>query len=80
MKKYIKNTFVNGKQKYGVNTEVSAEDMVANFAQLHFLKQSGEDITLESKVNDEFETIMYIVTRKMESGKVVVHTYDIVEC
>ena len=79
MKKYIKNTFVNGEQKFGVNTEVSAEDMVANFAQLHFLKQSGEDIKLDRELNEEYEVSRYIVTRKMDD-KTVVHTYDIVEC
>ena len=78
MKKYIKNVFVNGEQKYGVNVEKSAEEMVEMFAQLHFLKQSGEDITLDCDVDAKYQTTRYIVTRRLKD-RVVVHTYEIVE-
>ena len=76
--KYIKNVYVNGKQKYGVNVEKSSEDMVRLLAQLHFLKQAGEDITLDRTINERCEVTRYIVTRKMRDG-IVVHTYDIVD-
>ena len=76
--KYIKNVYVNGKQKYGVNVEKTAEDMVRLLAQLHFLKQAGEDITLDRTINERCEVTRYIVTRKMRDG-IVVHTYDIVD-
>lgn len=79
MKKYIKNVFVNGVQMYGVNVEKSAEDMVATMAQWHYLKQAGEDITLDRELDAEYMPCKYIMTRKCQ-GKTIVHTYDIVEC
>lgn len=79
MKKYIKNVFVNGEQKYGVNVEKSAEEMVRSLAQWHFLKQSGEDITVDQKVNEKYEAVQYIMTRKL-NGQTIVHTYDVVDC
>lgn len=79
MKKYIKNVFVNGVQMYGVNVEKSAEDMVGVFAQLHYLKQAGEDITLTQEVNDRYEATQYIMTRRLKD-RVIVHTYDVVDC
>ena len=65
-------TYKNGELAYDAHHR-TPDEMLDLFAQLHILKQAGEDIEVtRSEVNEAFQTIRYLVTRKMQDG-VVLH-------
>ena len=73
--KWIQTTYVNGELKYEPR-ELSADDMVRRFAQIIFLKQSGDDIELHVKEHDDmYEVTQYEAIRKMKD-RTVVHIYE----
>lgn len=55
--------------------EITDESMIRMMAQVMFLKQAGEDITLGiGCTNENYEVTTYVVTRK-NGGKVVVNEF-----
>lgn len=64
-------TYKTGMVKtYGPTTR-TADRMVAMFAQISFLRQAGEDITLDQEVDDNYHPIRYIIHRHLKDRDVV---------
>lgn len=63
--KWTQYTYKNGELAYGP-TPRTADDMVRILAQLHFLRQAGEDLTVGQDVDKNYDTVAYSVTRNLK--------------
>ena len=68
MATWTQYTYVNGELKYEPKKR-SADDMVGLFAQMHFLKQAGDDITVNADTDDEWNITEYKVIRTLKGKK-----------
>ena len=74
MSKWIKYVYINDVLKYQPEV-IDVEKLLSIIAQVTFLKQAGEDITLNIAGDDVmFYTKQYIIIRKL-SDRVVTHKY-----
>lgn len=65
MAKWTQYTYINGKLAYEPH-ERSADRMVELMAQMHFLRQAGEQIEVHVKTDNNFNVVEYTATRNMK--------------
>lgn len=51
---------------------IDSDKLVSLLAQCHFLKQAGEEISLQSETNDKWEVTAYILHRKVHGGTAII--------
>lgn len=62
MTKWMQYTYVNGELKYGPTVR-TADRMLELFAQMHFLRQAGEDIAVHCETDEDYNVTAYLVAR-----------------